>query len=149
MIGIETWDASIGQFDLDGGVLLLGVSDNSVSKNLVENNGYVGIGVLGWCTAVSTGPPNRNCIFDPPQANPQANDNRIAQNTLIDNGDGAQTLSLIARQEIEYLAPVPYLRKPIDVQLWIGRLGGSSLEVCYEVCSPVGAGQRACAMRST
>ena len=58
---------------------------------------------------------------------------------LIDNGDGAQTLSLIARQEIEYLAPVPYLRKPIDVQLWIGRLGGSSLEVCYEVCSPVGA----------
>lgn len=56
---------------------------------------------------------------------------------LIDNGAGAQTLSLIARQEIEYLAPVPYLRKPIDVQLWIGRLGGSSLEVCYEVCSPV------------
>jgi hypothetical protein len=70
------------------GVLLLGVSENSVSKNLVENNGFVGIGVLGWCTAVSTGPPSRNCMNFPPQANPQANDNRIAQNTLIDNGNG-------------------------------------------------------------
>jgi hypothetical protein len=68
------------------GVLLLGVSENVVSKNLVVNNGFVGIGVLGWCTAVSTGPESRNCINDPPQANPQANDNEIAQNLLIDNG---------------------------------------------------------------
>jgi acyl-CoA thioester hydrolase len=51
--------------------------------------------------------------------------------------EGAQ--SLIARQEIEYLAPIPHLRDPLDVQLWIGALGGASLDVCYEVCSPVGA----------
>jgi hypothetical protein len=70
------------------GVLLLGVSDNSVSKNLIENNGFVGVGVLGWCTAVSTGPESRNCINDPPQANPQANNNRVAQNTLNGNGNG-------------------------------------------------------------
>jgi len=45
-------------------------------------------------------------------------------------------LTLIARQEIEYLAPVPYQRHPLDVQMWFGKLGGSSIEVCYEVCSP-------------
>ena len=45
-------------------------------------------------------------------------------------------LTLIARQEIEYLAPVPYGRYPLDVQMWFGHLGGSSVEVCYEVCSP-------------
>jgi hypothetical protein len=70
------------------GVLLLGVSENSVSKNLVENNGFVGIGVLGWCTATALGDPARNCINDPPQLSSQANDNVISQNTLIDNGNG-------------------------------------------------------------
>ncbi|MBD3941496.1 acyl-CoA thioesterase [Microbacterium sp. NEAU-LLC] len=46
-------------------------------------------------------------------------------------------LTLIARQEIEYLAPVPYQRDPLDVQMWFGKIGGSSIEVCYEVYSPV------------
>lgn len=52
---------------------------------------------------------------------------------------GADTLTLIGRQEVEYLAPIPYGREPLDVQLWIGRMGGASLDVCYEVCSPQGA----------
>lgn len=52
---------------------------------------------------------------------------------------GADTLTLIGRQEVEYLAPIPYLREPLDVQLWLGRMGGASLDVCYEVCSPVGS----------
>ena len=50
----------------------------------------------------------------------------------------SRTLTIIARQEVEYLAQVPYQRLPLDVQLWIGRMGGASLEVCYEVWSPVG-----------
>lgn len=57
---------------------------------------------------------------------------------LLGDGEDADTLSLIARQEIEYLAPVPYLRRPIDVQLWVSRLGGASLDVDYEVWSPEG-----------
>ncbi len=52
-------------------------------------------------------------------------------------GGGARA-TLIARQEIEYLRPVPYGQRPLDVQLWIGSIGGSSVEVCYEVFSPVG-----------
>ncbi|MGO2090636.1 MAG: acyl-CoA thioesterase [Microbacterium gubbeenense] len=51
---------------------------------------------------------------------------------------GSAIATLVARQEIEYLLPVPYGRDPLDVQVWIGRLGGSSVEICYEVWSPDG-----------
>ncbi len=52
---------------------------------------------------------------------------------VLDSGIDQGVLTLIARQEIEYLAPVPYQRRPLEVQMWFGKLGGSSLEVCYEV----------------
>jgi acyl-CoA thioester hydrolase len=57
----------------------------------------------------------------------------------VAESDAGDTLTLIGRQEVEYLAPIPYGREPLDVQLWIGRMGGASLDVCYEVCSPEGA----------
>lgn len=63
-----------------------------------------------------------------------------ASTAVLDGRPGAATLTLIARMEIEYLAPVPYLRQPVDVRLWLGKLGGASLEVCYEVWSPSGVG---------
>ena len=56
---------------------------------------------------------------------------------VLDGKPGAKTLTLIAKQTIEYLSPIPYMSRPIDVQLWLGRLGGASLEVCYEVHGPV------------
>jgi acyl-CoA thioester hydrolase len=56
---------------------------------------------------------------------------------VLDPGLHSGVLTLIARQEIEYLAPVPYQRHPLDVQLWFGKIGGSSIEVCYDVCSPI------------
>ncbi|MFC5928478.1 acyl-CoA thioesterase [Cryobacterium melibiosiphilum] len=65
-------------------------------------------------------------------------DTTVASMAVLDGRPGAATLTLIARQEIEYLAPVPYLRQPIDVRLWLGKLGGASLDVCYEVWSPAG-----------
>ncbi|WP_353814274.1 acyl-CoA thioesterase [Agromyces sp. SYSU T00266] len=65
-----------------------------------------------------------------------------ASTAVIDASPGSATLSLIARQEVEYLAPIPYQRLPLDIELWIGRMGGASLEVCYEVYSPVGAEPR-------
>lgn len=67
-----------------------------------------------------------------------AEEHDLPHTALIAGGPDAETLTLIAAQQIEYLAPVPYLRKPLDVQLWIGRLGGASIEICYEVWSPEG-----------
>lgn len=61
---------------------------------------------------------------------------------VLDARPGARTISLIARQEIEYLAPIPYMRAPIDIEMWIGRIGGASLEVCYELYSPEGVAPR-------
>ncbi|HEY0239072.1 MAG TPA: thioesterase family protein [Friedmanniella sp.] len=52
---------------------------------------------------------------------------------VIDAGPGAQTSTLVARQEIEYLRPLGYRRTPVIVEMWIGHLGGASLDVCYEV----------------
>jgi hypothetical protein len=78
-----------GSFQADlppgAGVLLLGVSDHVVAKNNIEDNGLVGIGVLGWCTALAGGP--RDCgdgsgLRWPPEAN----NNLVSQNYLSGNG---------------------------------------------------------------
>jgi len=42
------------------GILLAGVSGHTIAKNTVEGNAYVGIAVLGWCTANSSSPPRRH-----------------------------------------------------------------------------------------
>lgn len=65
-----------------------------------------------------------------------------AETAILDARPGAEVISLIARQEIEYLAPIPYMRTPIDIEMWIGRIGGASLEICYELYSPVGVAPR-------
>ena len=51
---------------------------------------------------------------------------------------GSATLSIIARIEIEYLKTIEYRRSPLDIQVWIGRLGGADIDVCYEIRSPIG-----------
>lgn len=56
---------------------------------------------------------------------------------VMDAGLHSGILTLVARQEIEYLAPVPYQRHPLDIQLWFANMGGSSVDVCYEVRSPL------------
>lgn len=40
---------------------------------------------------------------------------------------------LVASQQIEFLRVLGYSEHPIVVELWIGKLGGSSLEVHYEI----------------
>lgn len=40
---------------------------------------------------------------------------------------------LVASQQIEFLRVLEYAEQPITVELWIGKLGGSSLEVHYEI----------------
>ncbi|HEY9499388.1 MAG TPA: thioesterase family protein [Terrimesophilobacter sp.] len=54
---------------------------------------------------------------------------------VIKAAAGSDTITMIAGHLIEYLAPVEYHRDPLDVQLWIGRFGGASADVCYEVYS--------------
>lgn len=76
------------------GVLLLGVSDHVIAANRIENNDFVGVGVLGWCTAVALGDPARNCDNDPPQADPAARNNLVVANLLENNGANPPPLPL-------------------------------------------------------
>src|SRR5690554_2241347 len=46
---------------------------------------------------------------------------------VIDSGPEATTWTLIARQELEYLKPMPYFKDPVDVQTWFSKLGGASV----------------------
>jgi len=73
---------------------------------------------------------------------PDAGDESGPATAVLDSRPGAESITLIARQEIEYLAPIPYMRTPIDIEMWIGRIGGASLEICYELYSPVGVTPR-------
>ena len=66
------------------GILLLGVSDNVVEKNTVEDNNFVGIGMLDWCTAAAF--IGRDCENNPPITDPESSNNLISRNTLERNG---------------------------------------------------------------
>lgn len=58
---------------------------------------------------------------------------------VLATGPGSGTNTFIARQEIEYLAPVSYTLAPLQVQMWISYLGGASIDVCYEIPGPDGS----------
>lgn len=62
---------------------------------------------------------------------------------VLDGRPGATTVSLIAHQELDYLLPIPYQRAPLDAEVWVGRLGGASVLICYEVYTPIGVEPRA------
>ena len=47
--------------------------------------------------------------------------------------DPAGPKMLVASQQIEFVRVLEYSASPVTVELWIGRLGGSSLEVHYEI----------------
>jgi parallel beta-helix repeat protein len=66
------------------GILLAGVSDAVIAKNRVEDNDYVGIAVLGWCTA-NFGTSN-DCSVKPPITDPRASNNLVSLNTVTRNG---------------------------------------------------------------
>jgi len=83
------------------GILLTGVSGHTIAKNTVEGNDFVGIAVLGWCTANSSSPPDaepgdpgynpNNCQAKPPVIggvlyDPAVNNNSVYLNKVSGNG---------------------------------------------------------------
>lgn len=52
---------------------------------------------------------------------------------ILESGPEATSHTFVARQEIEYLRPLAFTRVPVRIEMWIGRLGGASLELCYEI----------------
>jgi parallel beta-helix repeat protein len=107
------------------GVIVAGVSSHTIAKNTVADNAFVGIGVLGWCTANDGGP--NSCAKKPPVINgvfydPRANDNLIAQNKLSGNGI------------IPFSKDTPF--PPVDLLYAQGEPGASGN--CFEKNKPAG-----------
>lgn len=64
---------------------------------------------------------------------PLALDADVWPTAVLDSGPAATSHTLVARQEIEYLRPLSFTREPVRVEMWIGKIGAASLDVCYEV----------------
>lgn len=73
-------------------------------------------------------------------------DGSASPTQTLSGGPSADSFTLVARQEVEYLAPLPFSQRPVRVDLWIAKIGGASLEVDYEVFSPDGV---RCAVAAT
>lgn len=71
------------------------------------------------------------------------NDDGAPPTKAIHTGPGSGTNTYVARQEIEYLAPVPYRLEPLPISMWISKIGGASFDICYEVPGPDGVAVRA------
>jgi len=116
-------DAPAGSFQANLppgiGILLAGVSDHVIAKNRVADNDFVGIAVLGWCTA-NAGTPN-DCSLNQPIADPAANNNRIALNTVTGNGLSAPPI------------PIAFLASDITYFEFEGSSGN-----CFEKNRPAG-----------
>jgi acyl-CoA thioester hydrolase len=41
--------------------------------------------------------------------------------------------SVVAHQSIDYLRPVPFRTEPLDVEVWVTRIGRSSFDLAYDV----------------
>ena len=108
------------------GILLLGVSDHVIARNTVEDNDFVGIGVLGWCTANNDN-PFTNCFVEPPITDPRANNNLIAQNKVSGNGSAAPPI------------PIDYLAADLTYFQLEGLFGfGNGFGNCFEKNKPAG-----------
>jgi acyl-CoA thioester hydrolase len=68
---------------------------------------------------------------------------------VLDPSPEAAVKAVVASTVIEYLAEMPYQADPIDIELWLGKIGGASLEICYELYSPAGATPRTLYARAT
>ena len=109
------------------GVLLLGVDDHVIGKNTVENNGFAGIAVLGWCTAVFGTPRSCDQFYRYEDEDPSADNNLVYLNKLDNNGFFDQ--SPIAGIPT---ADILYLQSPLDTLF--GGTGGAGN--CFEKNKP-------------
>ncbi|MFN8542786.1 MAG: right-handed parallel beta-helix repeat-containing protein [Candidatus Binatia bacterium] len=68
------------------GILLLGVDHVTISKNQVENNGFLGIGVVDWCVGAALAGPSFDCTTNPPLVESAPDNNLVEKNDLASNG---------------------------------------------------------------
>ena len=56
------------------------------------------------------------------------------ERSLLDEG------VLVSRHEIEYRHPLGFRHEPVEIQMWVSRIGGAGFDVAYVVTDPDGVG---------
>jgi hypothetical protein len=71
-----------------GGILLNGISENLLEGNLVTNNDFFGLAVIGYCLGQNEFPGNEApfCASNRSGIDPVPRDNKIQENVFVDNG---------------------------------------------------------------
>lgn len=89
-----------------GGILLLGVDQTVIQKNLVENNDFYGVAIVDYCLAQGGTP--FNCTDNPPDVEPIPQGNRVLRNTFTNNGtapDPTHPLASFAADMVYIILP--------------------------------------------
>jgi hypothetical protein len=68
------------------GILVLGVDNVTIKKNRIENNGFLGVGVVDWCIATALAGPPFDCGSNPPIVEPSPDNDLIIKNDVLANG---------------------------------------------------------------
>jgi hypothetical protein len=70
-----------------GGILVLGVDHVTVENNQIDNNGFLGVGVVDWCVAVAlAGSSSFDCTHDPPVVESAPDNDAVVENNFFLNG---------------------------------------------------------------
>lgn len=62
--------------------------------------------------------------------------------TAMLEGSLGSVWTVVASMETQYLNQMPYVRQPVDVEVWFGSIGGASFDMSYELFSPAGVQPR-------
>lgn len=89
------------------GVLMLGVSDHVISKNRISGNEFIGLAMLGWCTANATGGSPGRCA-DVVLAPLTSDDNLVSLNKFSNNATNPPAGNPLS----ETAADIVYLQGP-------------------------------------
>ncbi|MBB2986985.1 acyl-CoA thioesterase [Terracoccus luteus] len=63
--------------------------------------------------------------------------------SLLDEG------VLVSRHEIEYRRPLGFRHEPVEIRMWVSRVGGAGFDVAYVVTDPVEVGSDVYAVAET
>lgn len=100
-----------------GGILLNGISENILEGNVITNNDFFGLAVIGYCIGQGF-TPSEEAPFCPPNwsgIDPVPRDNKIKENTFVNNGTAPppwHPLAGAAADIIEGYVNLPYGSDP-------------------------------------
>ncbi|AAO44497.1 acyl-CoA thioesterase [Tropheryma whipplei] len=77
--------------------------------------------------------PSGAVTFDPGASDGRSDGQNRQDDMTVPRSINSNTMTVVARHEIDYLRPTMYQLEPLQVEMKITRLGGASIDMYYEV----------------